>query len=51
MVITTSNAMNDRNETFSPVARLETVRVLLSVAASEKLHLRQFDIKTALSNY
>ena len=37
----------DYNETFSPVARFETVRSVLSVAAVDKMHLMQFDIKTA----
>lgn len=37
----------DYDETFSPVARFDTVRALLSVAASEKLKLMQFDVKTA----
>lgn len=37
----------DYFETFSPVACFETVRTVLSVAGCEKLHLRQFDIKTA----
>jgi hypothetical protein len=37
----------DYEETFSPVARFETVRAVLSVAAVEKLKLQQFDVKTA----
>jgi hypothetical protein len=37
----------DYNETFSPVARFDTIRVVLSVAASKKLKLATFDIKTA----
>jgi hypothetical protein len=37
----------DYTETFSPVIRFDTIRVMLSVAAKEKLHLAQFDIKTA----
>ena len=37
----------DYNETFSPVARFDTIRAVLSVAASEKLKLMTFDIKTA----
>jgi hypothetical protein len=37
----------DYTETFSPVARLDTVRALLSVAAAEHLNLCQFDVKTA----
>lgn len=37
----------DYFETFSPVVRFDTVRIVLSIAAREKLNLRQFDIKTA----
>lgn len=40
----------DYNETFSPVARLATVRALLSVAAKESLVLQQFDVTTAFLN-
>ena len=37
----------DFNQTYSPVARFDTNRAVLSVAASEKLNLVQFDVKTA----
>jgi len=37
----------DFSETFSPVGRFDTIRALLSVAASERLLLAQFDVKTA----
>lgn len=37
----------DYYETFSPVARFDTVRLIFSIGAQEKLHFRQFDIKTA----
>ena len=37
----------DYCETFSPVARYDTVRAVLSVAAKENLHLKQFDVQTA----
>lgn len=37
----------DYEETFSPVARFDTVRTLISVAASERLKLLQFDVRTA----
>nr|XP_031836774.1 uncharacterized protein LOC116428801 [Nomia melanderi] len=37
----------DYKETFSPVARYDTVRFLLSIAANNGLSLGQFDIKTA----
>lgn len=40
----------DYEETFSPVARLATIRALLSVSAQEKLHLVQFDVSTAFLN-
>ena len=34
-------------EFFSPVARYDTLRLLLSLCAAEKMHSRRFDIKTA----
>ncbi len=37
----------DYTETYSPVARFDTIRTMLSVASSEKLSLAQFDVKTA----
>jgi hypothetical protein len=37
----------DYEETFSPVARYETIRTVLSVAASENMSLMNFDVKTA----
>ena len=37
----------DYSETFSPVARFDTIRTVLSVAAAEKMKLVQFDVKTA----
>jgi hypothetical protein len=37
----------DFTETFAPVVRYDTVRVLLSVAAALDLEMTQFDIKTA----
>lgn len=40
----------DYKETFSPVARFETVRAVLSVAVNEDLILAQFDVKTAFLN-
>ncbi len=43
----TQEAGVDFNETYSPVARFDTIRAVLSVAASERLRLAQFDIKTA----
>lgn len=40
----------DYNQTFSPVARMATVRALISVAAKENLYLMQFDVSTAFLN-
>ena len=37
-------------ETFAPVAKLNTIRVLLSLAANLDWPLRQFDIKNAFLN-
>ena len=37
----------DYNQTFSPVARLATIRSVLSIAASERMYLKQFDVSTA----
>jgi len=37
----------DYHETFSPVARFDSIRIILSIAASRNLKLQQFDIKTA----
>ncbi|KAF8774799.1 Copia protein like [Argiope bruennichi] len=37
----------DYDETFSPVARYDTVRAVLAVAAKENLYLQQSDVKTA----
>lgn len=37
----------DYTETFSPVVRMDSVRLLLSIAAKENLELKHFDVKTA----
>ncbi|PRQ56213.1 putative RNA-directed DNA polymerase [Rosa chinensis] len=37
----------DYDETFAPVAKMTTIRVLLSIAASLNWPLRQFDVKNA----
>jgi hypothetical protein len=40
----------DYFDTYSPVARLTTIRVLLSLAASHGLFVHQMDVKTAFLN-
>lgn len=40
----------DYDATFAPVARITTLRILLTVAAAEKLRVRHFDVKTAFLN-
>ncbi|KAL0852111.1 hypothetical protein ABMA28_000351 [Loxostege sticticalis] len=40
----------DYEQTFSPVARMATIRALLSVSAKENLYLTQFDVPTAFLN-
>ena len=40
----------DLFDTYSPVARLTTIRVLLSLAASHGLLVHQMDVKTAFLN-
>lgn len=37
----------DYKETFSPVARLESIRIILSIAASENMEISHFDVQTA----
>lgn len=40
----------DFNDTFSPVVKASTVRVVLSLAASNHWTLRQFDVKNIFLN-
>lgn len=40
----------DYSETFAPVAKLNTVRILLSLAANMDWPLHQLDVKNALQN-
>lgn len=40
----------DYEETFAPVARMETVRVVLAIAAQYKLKVHQMDVKSAFLN-
>jgi len=40
----------DYDETFAPVARLASIRVLLAVAAAEDMEVQQMDVKTAYLN-
>jgi hypothetical protein len=37
-------------DTYSHVARLSTIQVLVSLASSYSLHVRQLDVKTAFLN-
>ena len=40
----------DFDETYAPVCGLRTLRMVIAVAAHEKLEMRQFDIRTAFLN-
>ncbi|KAL0311966.1 UNVERIFIED_CONTAM: Copia protein [Sesamum radiatum] len=40
----------DYNETFAPVARLDTIRALVAIAANKKWEIYQMDIKSAFLN-
>jgi hypothetical protein len=37
----------DYQEIYAPIVRHETVRIMLAKAASKKMHIKQFDVKTA----
>ena len=40
----------DFNETFAPVVRFTSIRVVLAIAAKYKMHIHQMDVKTAFLN-
>ena len=40
----------DYDETFSPVAMLKSIRILLAIAAHYDFEIRQMDVKTAFPN-
>lgn len=40
----------DYQETFAPTARAESIRIILSIAGADGLHMVQFDIKTTYLN-
>ena len=43
----TQKEWEDFFDTYSPVAQIATIRVLLALAASYGLHVHQMDVKTA----
>ena len=40
----------DYQETFAPVAKLNTIRILISITANRDWPLQQFDVKNAFLN-
>ncbi|KAL0330833.1 UNVERIFIED_CONTAM: Retrovirus-related Pol polyprotein from transposon RE2 [Sesamum angustifolium] len=40
----------DYTETFAPVARLDTIRALIAIAANKKWKIYQMDVKSAFLN-
>ena len=40
----------DYQETFAPVAKINTIRILISIAANRDWPLQQFDVKNAFFN-
>jgi hypothetical protein len=46
----TQNYNVDYTETFAPVAKLDTIRILISITASREWPLKQFDVKNVFLN-
>ena len=40
----------DYDETFAPIARMETIRDVLSIAAQHQWHVYQMDVKSSFLN-
>ena len=40
----------DYSEVFSPVARMESIQILIAIAAQEEWELHHLDVKTAFLN-
>ncbi|KXJ68982.1 hypothetical protein RP20_CCG000687 [Aedes albopictus] len=40
----------DYTETYSPVAKLDTLRAVLAIANQDRMHIHQMDVKTAFLN-
>ena len=40
----------DLNETFSPVAHMDTIKIVLAIVAQNKWHAYQMDVKSAFLN-
>ena len=40
----------DYNETFAPVARIETIRMVLAITAQNRWIMHQMDVKSAFLN-
>ncbi len=40
----------DYSETFAPVARMSSIRIILAVAVEKKMHVHQMEVKTAFLN-
>ena len=46
----TQQSSIDFNENFAPVARMDTVRIVLAIAAQNKWHVYQMDVKSTILN-